>query len=135
MGAAPVSHADAPGESDLESWIRLASITGVSSTSQRTLLTAFGSPAASLRARRADVAAVLDRRATDAWSKGPDADLVARGIEWLSVPGNTLITLADTSYPRALLNTPDPPPILYAKGRIELLTHDGLAVVGARSAT
>ena len=34
-------------------------------------------------------------------------------------PGNHVLTLADTAYPRALLTMPDPPPLLYVKGRLE----------------
>src|SRR4029077_7218335 len=44
-------------------------------------------------------------------------------------------TLADEGYPRALLEIPDPPPLLYAVGRVELLQHPCFAIVGSRNAT
>ncbi|NTV10552.1 MAG: DNA-protecting protein DprA, partial [Zoogloea sp.] len=50
-------------------------------------------------------------------------------------PGNHVVTLADAGYPRALLETADPPVLLYVKGRPELLEQPGIAIVGARSAT
>jgi DNA processing protein len=45
------------------------------------------------------------------------------------------LTLADTAYPKSLLEIPDPPLMLYAKGRIELLSANSIAVVGSRNAT
>jgi DNA processing protein len=46
-----------------------------------------------------------------------------------------LITLADSDYPRQLLEIADPPPLLYGRGRRELLGSTGIAVVGSRNAT
>jgi DNA processing protein len=46
-----------------------------------------------------------------------------------------VITLADDIYPRLLLEIADPPPLLYARGRVELLQRSALAIVGSRNAT
>ncbi len=54
---------------------------------------------------------------------------------WRELPGNALVTLGDPAYPPLLLTMPDPPPLLYAKGRIDLLHARSVAVVGSRSAT
>jgi DNA processing protein len=56
-------------------------------------------------------------------------------LAWAAQPGNHLLTLADEAYPQALLTIPDPPVLLYAKGRLELLTRPALAIVGSRNAT
>jgi DNA processing protein len=45
------------------------------------------------------------------------------------------LTLADSEFPRALLNTADPPLLLYVKGRLDLLNLPALAIVGSRSAS
>jgi DNA processing protein len=66
---------------------------------------------------------------------GPDLGLVEPALEWLRQPGNSLVTLADTAYPRALLEIPDPPPLLYAKGDVTLLNRPTVAVIGSRNAT
>jgi DNA processing protein len=129
---------DAAGDADgavLESWVRLASIPGISSSSQRKLLSAFGTPEAALGASGAAVSGVLGQRAAQAWAAGPDPKLVDALRSWLQAAGNSLITLADATYPQALLNTPDPPPILFAKGRVAILQQRAIAIVGARSAT
>ena len=49
MSASEADEAHDQDGSALEAWIRLASIPGISSTSQRKLLTAFGDPALALR--------------------------------------------------------------------------------------
>jgi DNA processing protein len=54
---------------------------------------------------------------------------------WLAQPGNSLMTLADDDYPRALLEIADPPAMLYCKGQRALLNQPGLGIVGSRSAT
>jgi len=41
----------------------------------------------------------------------------------------------EPGYPAALAHLPAPPPLIYAKGRLELTQQDALAVVGARNAS
>jgi DNA processing protein len=61
---------------------------------------------------------------------------IATAETWLAAaPENTLLTLADADYPRALLETSDPPPLLFACGRRDLLARPALAIVGSRSCT
>jgi DNA processing protein len=54
---------------------------------------------------------------------------------WLDDPANRIVTYADSVYPQALLQMVDPPPVLYVKGRVELLNGRSLAIVGSRNAT
>ena len=46
-----------------------------------------------------------------------------------------ILELDDRHYPTALRNLPQPPPILYLQGRLELLERPGIAVVGTRCHT
>lgn len=52
---------------------------------------------------------------------------------------NDFWTPADADYPRWLLEVPDPPPVLYYRGQVELLENQGIipmiAIVGTRSPT
>jgi DNA processing protein len=57
------------------------------------------------------------------------------GSYWCERPGNHLLALSDPAYPPALANIADPPPLLYLRGRPELLTAPALAIVGSRNAT
>jgi DNA processing protein len=79
------------------------------------------------RAAGAPIAAALRR--------GAPREAVDKALAWLEQPGHRLLTLADAAYPPLLLQTPDPPVILYATGRSELLLQPALAVVGSRSPT
>ena len=54
---------------------------------------------------------------------------------WLDDPLNRVLTVADAEYPQFLLNTADPPLLLYVKGRLDLLNATSLAVVGSRNAS
>lgn len=56
-------------------------------------------------------------------------------LQWLEHPDHHLLTLADEAYPKRLLDTPDPPLVLYVNGNPELLNQPSIAVVGSRSAT
>jgi DNA processing protein len=64
------------------------------------------------------------------------ADLLAATRAWLqAAPARHVITLGDAAYPASLLDTADPPLILYAQGRVELLQAPSVAVVGSRNPT
>jgi DNA processing protein len=135
MPASGRGEADSASDPQIQAWIEFASVPGLTSTAQRKLLAAFGGPGEVLQAAAGEVAAVVGQRAAQALREGPDSKLIARVREWQQTSGNVLITLADGTYPQSLLNTPDPPPLLYAKGNVELLAGNCLAIVGARSAT
>jgi DNA processing protein len=62
-------------------------------------------------------------------------DAVARALDWAAADNHFVITLADDTYPRALLEIADPPAVLYAHGRAELLQRPALAIVGSRNAS
>jgi len=63
------------------------------------------------------------------------AEAVAQASAWASEPGHAVVTLADDAYPKPLLEIADPPTLLYAQGRLDLLGRPALAVVGSRNAT
>jgi len=51
-------------------------------------------------------------------------------------PGqHALVSLADAAYPQLLLAPADPPPLLFAVGRLELFCRTAVAIVGSRNAT
>lgn len=59
-----------------------------------------------------------------------------RLMAWLAQPGHHLLTLGDAHYPAPLLQTADPPLMLYVQGRTEVLNHPKmLAIVGSRNPT
>ncbi len=126
------------GDDELAGWLRLTQTAGVGPATCRTLLAAFGLPEAVFAATREELVRVVTPTLAVALHTPPNAclaALTARTLEWLNQPGNEVVTLADSRYPTALLETFDPPPLLYVKGRIDRLLTSPLAIVGSRNAT
>lgn len=123
-------------DNDLAFWLRLSLIPGLGDRSLRRLLLSFGSPQQIFSASHAALAKFVPAETAAAIRDGGAGegplDVVAA---WLEDPVNHVVTLADAEYPQALLETPDPPLLIYVKGRTELLNRRSLAVVGSRSAT
>lgn len=118
----------------LADWLRLTLIPGLGGETQRKLLAAFGLPAAIFAAGRPTVRGVVGDKA-DLLFDTAASEAVDQALAWAEQPGNAILTLADAEYPRALLETADPPSLLYVRGRPELLDTPGLAIVGSRNAT
>jgi DNA processing protein len=122
-------------DSEYEAWLALDLIEGIGEQTLRALLTAFGSPRGVLRQSRADLERFVPEQTAEALLTGPSQERLQASLKWLEGPTNHLITLADTDYPKLLLEAGDPPSVLYAKGKRELLGADAVAIVGSRNAT
>jgi DNA processing protein len=118
----------------LAAWLRLTLIPGIGGETQRKLLAAFGLPEAIFAAGRLAVRGVIGERANLLFDFDV-AEAVDRSIDWASQSGQHIITLADSGYPRTLLEIADPPNVLYVRGNPALLQKRGLGVVGSRNAT
>src|SRR5436853_104556 len=119
----------------LASWLQLSLTPGLGAGAIRGMLRQVGLPQAVLERRRSELTAHAAPAVIEALDSPSVRDAVARALDWAGAPGHDVVTLADEHYPRALLETPDPPPVLYALGRTELLQRPSLAVVGSRNAT
>ena len=126
------------GADELSAWLRLANARGLKPAALCTLLGAFGLPQHVFAQPFEALAAAAGTEAARAVLAPPAADFaqrVAAVAAWCALPGNALVTLADPAYPPRLLTIPDPPPLLYVKGRLDRLHARSVAVVGSRSAT
>ena len=119
----------------LEAWLALSLTRGLGGEGARRLLKEFGSPEAVFTASMGSLKSVVKADVAAEISKGIDSEVIAPTLAWLQDINNHIVTLADSDYPQALLNITDPPLLLYVKGRLELLNHPALAVVGSRNAT
>ena len=99
------------------------------------LLKIFGDPAKIYAASFNQLRVVVSDSIAREIIAGPDKEVIAPTLDWLQQPQNHLITLADSDYPHALLEIPDPPPIIYAKGQPHWLNTRSIAVVGSRNAS
>ena len=120
---------------DLAAWIELSLVPGLGGSRFRSLLSAFGLPAHVLGATRSQLcrvvpetlaASILER------NRGPE---IEKAVRWAGKAGHAVLTLADTAYPKQLLEIPDPPALLYVAGDAKLLSSPALAIVGSRNAT
>ncbi len=133
--------ADAPGVTapdDLDAWLRLLRTPGVGRSGARRLLAACGSPQAVFDASRATWRELIGEQGAAALGEPPDdhAAHCAATRAWLDADGaRHVVTLGDAAYPPLLLETADPPLLLYAHGRTELLQAPSIAVVGSRNPT
>lgn len=124
-----------PGASELADWLRLTLAPGIGGETQRKLLSTFGLPARIFSASASSLARAISDRQADQLLGHDSRQSVDAALDWASNPGNAILTLADKAYPQRLLDTPDPPTVLYVKGRAELLNGRALAIVGSRNAT
>ena len=119
----------------LAAWLRLALVPGIGPESQRALLTAFGLPEAVFASGPRAVAGVIGDQPAATLFESDNTAAIDIALNWAEAPGNAIVTLADAEYPAALLQTADPPCLLYVKGRLELLSKPSIAIVGSRNAT
>jgi DNA processing protein len=125
---------------ELGAWLRLLETPGVGRESVRRLLAAFGSPQAVIAAGSDARREVVGAAQANALADEPEGlpALHAATLAWLQAEAaapRSVIPLGDARYPAALLNSPDPPLMLYAQGRVELLHADSVAMVGSRYPT
>jgi DNA processing protein len=120
---------------DLKDWLRLCLIPGIGPERQRELLATFGLPGRIFAAGQFSLAQVIGDKLANLLRTHDNAAQVEAALLWAQEPGNAILSLADSRYPQALLQTADPPSLLYAKGRLELLSAPAISMVGARSAT
>jgi DNA processing protein len=119
----------------LKAWLSLSLTRGLGGESARRLLKEFGSPDAVFAASISSLKSVVKSDVAAEISAGIAEEAIASTLAWLDDANNHIFTLADDDYPQALLHIPDPPLLLYVKGRPDLLNRAALAVVGSRNAT
>jgi DNA processing protein len=126
------------GANELAGWIRLDQTPGVGPETARKLLSACGLPENIFNADYSALSELVPERIARALLAAPSEQteaLIATTLAWADQPGNHVLTLAHSAYPPSLFDIADPPLILYAKGRLELLTRRAIAIVGSRNAT
>jgi DNA processing protein len=119
------------GEEERLDWLRLARSSGIGPVTIRDLIAFYGTAAKALEALPD-----LIRRGGGARPIRicPQAE-AEREIEALTRLGARLIARPDPDYPEALSALEDAPPVITAKGRIDLLRLPMIALVGARNAS
>lgn len=123
---------------ELAAWLRLLETPGIGLQTARRLLAAAGSPQAVFELPAGALAEIIHSTQRASLLQPPEAltDLIERTWDWLAAdPTHEILTLGDPDYPACLLQTADPPLLLYLRGRRELLGAAAIAIVGSRNPT
>jgi DNA processing protein len=126
---------------ELAAWLRLALTYDIGNVGARRLLAAFGLPAAVFEQPAQSLEQVVSPTLAAALGKEPEqfTQQLEATWQWLEAaepPGSRhVLTLADAAYPPGLLQTEDPPLMLYVMGRMPPAWPVGMAVVGSRNPT
>ena len=135
---------------DLNAWLRLTLTHGIGNAAMRRLLQAFGLPQQVFQQTGAALQQCVSSAQAQALLQEPAglAALLDTTWQWLhaapaGAPARALLTLGDAQYPALLLETEDPPPLLYLLGAARFLAPGAqpfphgtcLAMVGSRHPT
>ncbi|MGI9264826.1 MAG: DNA-processing protein DprA [Gammaproteobacteria bacterium] len=119
---------------EIRAWLTLACARDLGTAVLEELLTIFGSAAAVAAAGRSQLMSAGVSQATAAKLAQPDEARVNMGLQWLdSHSSHHLIVWGSAGYPLLLAEIPDPPLVLFAKGRKSALCDPQLAIVGSRN--
>ena len=117
-------------------WLALKLIPGLGTRTSGKLLERFRTPQAIFRASRTELeAAGLSGAIAQSIASGCTFEDAAGQHEKMKETGAVLIALGDPRYPPLLREIYDPPVVLFARGRVELLAPIMLGVVGTRRPT
>lgn len=121
---------------DQLSWLALLMVPGLGHRRAVPLVRQFRSAGAVFEASSGDLmAAGLPGALAQTIASGCTYEEAADQVERMKRTGATLVTFQDPAYPEQLKQIYDPPLVLFARGRVELLNRFGLGVVGTRRPT
>lgn len=128
-----------PDDESLAAWLRLVHTPGIGAVTGQLLLRRLGPPEAILQASYATVRALVRRdeaaRALLADDPVREQDIQA-ALAWLHAGDDRhILALDDPRYPAALLDLPDAPLLVYARGSLAALQPAAVAIVGSRRAS
>ncbi len=117
-------------------WLALRMVPGLGTRRVVQLLERMNTPRAVFRASVSELeAAGLNGAVARSVAGGSSFDEAASQQQKMREAGALLMTLGDPRYPEALRKIYDPPPVIFARGRVELLSSVCIGVVGTRHPT
>jgi DNA processing protein len=133
--AAVTKHAAINKEDELH-WLALHLIPGLGMRKAGQLIAQFRSPHAIFRASRSDLEAHgLSGSVAQSIASGCTFDDAIEQQQKMLETGTVLVPISDPAYPARLREIFDPPIILFARGKVDLLQSILLGVVGTRRPT
>ncbi len=123
-------------EDEIMHWLALRMTPGLGTRKAGQLIEIFRSPQAIFRASRSELqGAGLAAAVAQSVASGCGFEDAADQRQRMTQAGAELIPIRTPRYPPALREIFDPPPVLFARGRVDLLQSPMLAIVGTRRPT
>jgi DNA processing protein len=117
-------------------WVALALVPGLGARLAGRLLRAFGGPDAVFEASLTELEAQnLPAPVAQAIHSREPLSRAHKELAELEKLGGRLLTWEEPAYPHLLREIYDPPPVLYVRGRGDLLDRHSIAIVGTRRPT
>lgn len=117
-------------------WLALRLVPGLGTRRSGTLLARFHTPQAIFRASASELEhAGLSGGIARSIASGCSFEDAAAQQQLMRNAGAELLAIGDPRYPEILRSIYDPPPVLFARGQMELLSSVCLGVVGTRHPT
>ena len=111
---------------EFDSWFRLLETPGIGREAVRRLLAAFGSPEAVLAAPKSALRGLVGAELADAIGgeiEGLDTRLSAAHDWQRGGERRGMLAIGEAEYPPLLLQSADPPLLLYVQGQVRLLSQ------------
>jgi DNA processing protein len=126
----------APSREEELYWLALKLVPGLGTRTSVKLLDRFRTPQAVFRASRTELEGVgVSGAVAQSIASGTTFEDAAGQHDKMAETDAAIITLSDPRYPQLLREIFDPPILLFARGRVELLQSLAVAVVGTRRPT
>ena len=120
---------------EIQAVLRLGCVPGVGTRALWRILNRFGSGRRALEAGPGQLDAAAGTACSDALGS-PGLDRRVRdGLDRCRTPEIEILLWSDEVYPERLGHLVDPPPVLFARGRLELLSRPAVTIVGSRRST
>src|SRR4030042_1075142 len=115
-------------------WLALNMVPGVGPITYRNLVARFHDPEQVFAASARELASIagIGEKTIRAIKEFPAAKMAGEELRKLADLGGGILTCRDPGYPKNLLPTYDPPPLLYVRGVLEPGNPTMVAMVGSR---
>jgi len=119
-------------DSQIKYWLALLRAPGIGGSTLQRLLEHF-EPSEVFSVSRANLLGLGFSEKVIEALRTPNWDLVANDLDWIAQPENHVLTWNDKDYPPQLKEITYPPPVLFIKGSVELLSRPQIGMVGSRN--
>ena len=117
-------------------WLALRMVPGLGTRKSAQLIGTFRTPLAIFRASRSELeASGLAPGIAQSIASGCAFEEAVEQQQKLAECGAQLVPMSDPRYPPALQQIFDPPPMLFVRGKVDLLSTLMIAIVGTRRPT